>query len=76
MYMKTIALILKEDGVLSDAQYAALEQESFATGKSLDDLLIQSDIITEAQITEARAKLYNVPYVSLATLAKYHQSDT
>jgi type IV pilus assembly protein PilB len=74
--MKTIALILKEDGVLSDAQYLALEQESYATGKSLDELLIDSSIVSEEQLTRARAKLYNIEYISLSTLATSPEAIT
>lgn len=67
--MKTLALILKEDGVLSDAQFLSLQQESFSSGKSLDDLVVGSALLSEEQIAKAKAKLYNVSFMPLTSLA-------
>jgi len=67
--MQDLALILKKDGLLSDADYSRLEAESFTTGLSLDELVEKSGIIDKINLSKAKAKLYNIPFVSLKELA-------
>jgi type IV pilus assembly protein PilB len=74
--MKTIALILTEDGVLNDAQYQALLQESYASGKDVDEILENSSIVTPEQMASAKAKLFNVEFVNLTTLASSPEALT
>ncbi|MEI6690659.1 MAG: ATPase, T2SS/T4P/T4SS family [bacterium] len=67
--MKTLALILFEDGVLSDAQYQLLLQQSYTSGENLDEIIAKSDLVNEEQVAKAKAKLYNVTFISLKNLA-------
>ncbi len=67
--MQDLALILKKDGLLSDPDFSRLEQESYATGKSLDELVEKSGVVDNVSLIKAKAKLYNVPFVSLTELA-------
>lgn len=67
--MQDLALILKKDGLLSDADFARLQQESYTSGATLDELLEKSGLVGQEVIAKAKAKLYNVPYVALANLA-------
>lgn len=67
--MQDLALILKKDGLLSDADFSRLEQESYTTGKSLDEIVEQSGVVDPTSMAKAKAKLYNVPFVSLEELA-------
>lgn len=49
--------------------FSRLEQESYATGKSLDELVEKSGVVDNVSLIKAKAKLYNVPFVSLTELA-------
>jgi type II secretory ATPase GspE/PulE/Tfp pilus assembly ATPase PilB-like protein len=67
--MQDLALILKKDGLLTDADFSRFESESFTTGISLDEIVEKSGVVDELGLTRAKAKLYNVPFVSLKDLA-------
>lgn len=67
--MQDLALILKKDGLLTDADFSRLETESYATGISLDEIVERSGVVDSVGLTKAKAKLYNVPFVSLKELA-------
>jgi len=67
--MQDLALVLKKDGLLSVEDYERLERESYATGESLDELVEKSGVVAEESIYQAKAKLYNVPFVDIDKLA-------
>lgn len=67
--MQDLALILKKDGLLSDADFARLESESYSTGVSLDEIVEKSGVVDAIGLIKAKAKLFNVPYVALKDLA-------
>lgn len=67
--MQDLALILKKDGLISDADFSRLETESYASGISLDEIVERSGVVDSIGLTKAKAKLYNVPFVSLKELA-------
>ncbi len=67
--MQDLALILKKDGLLSDVDFARLQQESFTTGTSLDEIVERSGVVDTVGLIKAKAKLYNVPFVALNDLA-------
>lgn len=67
--MQDLALILKQDGILTDNQYAQLQQQSLTTGVSIDALLEKSSAVSPTDLTKAKAKLYNVGYVEMKNLA-------
>ncbi len=67
--MQDLALILKKDGLLTDSDFSRLETESFTTGKSLDEIVEKSGVVDAVGLAKAKAKLYNIPFVSLKDLA-------
>ncbi|MFZ2199907.1 MAG: GspE/PulE family protein [Microgenomates group bacterium] len=67
--MQDLALILKKDGLLSDADFSRLENESFTTGISLDEIVERSGVVDSVGLTKAKATIYNIPFVSLKELA-------
>ena len=67
--MQDLALILKKDGLLSDADFSRLENESYTTGMSLDEIVERSGVVDSVGLTKAKAQLYNVPFVTLKELA-------
>lgn len=67
--MQDLALILKQDGLLSDVDFSRLQAESFKTGVSLDEIVEKSGVVDATGLGKAKAKLYNVPFVSLTELA-------
>jgi type II secretory ATPase GspE/PulE/Tfp pilus assembly ATPase PilB-like protein len=67
--MQDLALILKKDGLLSDADFSRLTTESYTTGTSLDELVEKSGVVDQVGLIKAKAKLYNVPFVTLKDLA-------
>ncbi|MFH2019347.1 MAG: ATPase, T2SS/T4P/T4SS family [bacterium] len=67
--MQDLALILKQDGIVTDEEYERLQRESYSSGTPIDDLLIKSSLVDETQVAKGRAKQYNVPYIDLGSLA-------
>ena len=67
--MQDLALILKKDGLLSEPDFARLESESYATGMSLDEIVEKSGVVDQVDLVKAKAKLFNVPFVSLKDVA-------
>jgi len=67
--MQDLALILKKDGLLSDADFSRLENESYTTGMSLDEIVERSGVVDSVGLTKAKAQLYKVPFVTLKDLA-------
>ncbi len=67
--MQDLALILKKDGLLSEPDFARLESESYKSGISLDELIEKSGVVDQVELTKAKAKYYNVPFVALDDLA-------
>ncbi len=67
--MQDLALALVKGGLLPDSEFERLQQQSFATGVSLDELVENAGIVDATNLSQTKAKLYNVPYVALADLA-------
>jgi type IV pilus assembly protein PilB len=67
--MQTLALALKQDGLLRDEDYQRLQRESFDTGISLDDLIVKSNLVDSIALAKTKAKMYNVPFIQLGNLA-------
>lgn len=67
--MQDLALVLKKDGLLSDAQFNQFKQQSFTTGESIDELIEKSGVVPVEALTQTKAKVYNIPYVALDNLA-------
>ncbi len=67
--MQDLALILKKDGLLSETDFTRLESESYSTGISMDELVEKSGLVEPIAFIKAKAKFYNVTFVSLSELA-------
>lgn len=67
--MQDLALILKEDGQLTAADYDRLKKESYTSGVPLEAVLIKSGVVPPRVVAQAKAKLYNVPYVEIEGMA-------
>src|SRR3989339_2036723 len=67
--MQDLALVLKNDGLLSDAEYERLLQESYSTGVSLDEIVEHSGTVDPVNLVKTKAKVYNIPFVALTDLA-------
>jgi type IV pilus assembly protein PilB len=67
--MQDLAQILMADGKLSDDQYAKAQQQSLTTGAPIDAILEKSELVSMSDFTQAKAKLYNVGYVEMKSLA-------
>ncbi len=63
---QTILTALVADGRLSQTQADAVATESLATGSSAEDILIKKRLVTDVDLTKAKAKSVNVPFVTLA----------
>lgn len=62
---RDIADILAEKGVLTKEQLEKVKLEVLNTGSSVVEVLKKLKLANEEQITQAKAELWNVPYVNL-----------
>ncbi len=60
--------ILKEQGALTPDQIAELESEEANSGKSIESIIEEKNVVSSSVLTQARAKLYNLPYAQLAEI--------
>lgn len=67
--MHDLALILKQDGLLSENDYLRLKQQSVTTGADLNELVEKSGLVTEKDIVKVKAKIYGISYADLDNLA-------
>ncbi len=72
--MQDLALVLKKDGHISEADYARLQQQSATTGVAIDVLLEKYPNLSAETIAKAKAELYNVGYVDMKSLAASPES--
>ena len=56
-------------GILTKEAGDAIQIESYNAGEPVEDILLRKRLVTPADIVKARAKLYNTPFISLATQA-------
>lgn len=57
--------ILFRDGLLTPEQLSAIKLESINSGQPSERILIQHNIVPIDKVTQAKAKLLNVPYIKL-----------
>lgn len=67
--MQDLALALVKSGLLPEAEYERLQQQSLATGVSIDELVERSGVVGATELVKTKAKLYNIPFVALSDLA-------
>jgi type IV pilus assembly protein PilB len=64
---KTIADILLSDNSITKAQYDDIKVKSASTGQTEENVVEKLGIVPEEKLTIAKAKLLDIPYVSLDT---------
>jgi type IV pilus assembly protein PilB len=62
---RTLADILEAAGVIDKKRAEEVKLEEVQTGKKQEDILIDSQLADETQLTQAKANLLNVPYLDL-----------
>lgn len=65
---RTLADILKSHGVLDDTRCKNVKLAEVQTGKSQEDIIKSQDLVTESELTKAKAELYNIPYVDIGNV--------
>ncbi len=63
---KTIADILVASGKLSPEKAEKIKLEFINTGKPIEQIITEGKLVSESDLTQARAQFYNIPYVSLS----------
>jgi type IV pilus assembly protein PilB len=58
--------VLSAMGVLDQAQVSKLLVENISTGKSIEQLVVEQNLASEDNLTQAKAAYYHVPYVRLS----------
>ena len=61
--------ILLADGVITQDQLTTIKAQSASTGKSAETLLVELKYVPEEAIAKAKAKMLDVPFVTLSTTA-------
>ena len=64
---KSVIDILFLDNVISQKQYDEIKVKSALDGVSREKVLNEMQIVSEDDISKARAKLLGIPFISLAT---------
>ncbi len=62
---KQIADVLIKEGSLDEKKLSKLEKESEETGKDFEILLSREKVANEERITQVKAEILKVPYISL-----------
>ncbi len=62
---KTIEDILFQQGLLTQDQLSSLKLESINSDQPVDNILIQHNLVPADKITQAKAQLFNVPFIKL-----------
>ena len=65
---KTLADILVASGVLDEARAKQVKLTEIQTGASQEEIIVSQKLVDEAALTRAKAKLYNVPFIDLASV--------
>lgn len=65
---KSIVDVLLEERLITSEQYTKLSTEAAQRGITVEQLLLDNNLVSEEQYYEARAKLTNIPFVSVETL--------
>lgn len=61
----TLVDILLAQGAIDAKQAEAIKLQELQTGKTEEELLTSDGLVKEDQLTQAKAALYNIPFVSL-----------
>ncbi len=66
---KTVLDILLAERLLTESEYQDIKLRSIRESKSFDEIIRDSNIVSEEKLAEANAKLLGIPFVSLAATA-------
>lgn len=58
--------VLLAMGALSEAQAKQIKFDEIQSGTSAEEIIKKGDLVPESKLVEAKAKLYNIPFVDLA----------
>lgn len=61
----SISDVLIAEKLINQSQYNDIKLKSATQGLSEEDIIVQSNYVTEDQLAEARAKLLGIPYINL-----------
>ena len=62
-----LAEILREDKVINQDQYDKVKMENVNTGKTIESLLVKHNFVSPSNLAQAKAKIYNIPFINLST---------
>ena len=65
---KTLADILVQQGVLDDVRASQVKLSEIQTGMPQEQILSESKLVNELNLAQAKAVLYNVPFLDLSTV--------
>lgn len=65
---KTLADILVDLNEIDHKKADQIKLEEVQTGKSQEQILVSQNLVSETALTKAKAALYNVPYINLASV--------
>lgn len=63
---KTIVDILAASGKLSPDKAEKIKLDFINTGKPIEQIITEGKLVSESDLTQARAQFYNIPYISLS----------
>lgn len=64
----TLADILVQDGALDEERAKQVKLAEIQTGRPQEEIIKARKIVSETALTKAKAKLYNIPYMDMATV--------
>lgn len=64
----TLADILAQEGSLSTTQAEQVKLSEVQSGKAQEEILRQQGLVSEEALARARAKLYNIPWISISEI--------
>ncbi|QQS39533.1 Flp pilus assembly complex ATPase component TadA [Candidatus Woesebacteria bacterium] len=65
---KTLADILADQGVINSDKAKQIKFTEIQTGKPQEEIIKTQNIVSESDLTKAKAALYNIPYLDLSTV--------
>jgi len=65
---ETIADVLVEMGAIDKARADQIKLAEIQSGNTQEEIIRKGSLVTEEKLVQAKAKLYNIPYVDLSTM--------
>lgn len=67
--VQTILDVLLSEHLITPAQYEEIKVKSASEGKSIEGIISSLNIVPEERLTEAKAVVLGIPYISLSTVS-------